>query len=86
MESPQKSPYEADIKSDPSDKSADQPPPYQYEKGLPTALEWIKENITSDPLGRIKRYFISLFPIFSWIYRYNFTWALGGASSIWTKF
>jgi hypothetical protein len=56
------------------------PPPYQYEKGTVTALEWVGENITNDFFERIKRYFISLFPIFSWIYRYNLAWASGGTS------
>ena len=63
-----------------SDKPTNEtpPPPYHYEKGLVTSREWISENLTSDFLGRVKRYLVSLFPIFSWIYRYNLTWALGG--------
>src|SRR5438552_11555218 len=57
---------------------------YQYEPHLVTTREWIHENVTSDFLGRIRLYLISLFPIFSWIYRYNWTWAIGGPSSeIW---
>jgi len=65
-----------------SDESVNEihPPPYHYEKKLVTTREWISENITGDFLGRVKRYLISLFPIFSWIYRYNLTWALGGIS------
>ena len=54
------------------------PTEYRYEKELVTTKEWVHENITSDPTGRVKRYLISLFPIFSWIYRYNLTWAIGG--------
>jgi hypothetical protein len=54
------------------------PPGYNYEKPLVTTKEWLSENITNDIFGRVKRYFISLFPIFSWIYRYNLTWATGG--------
>jgi len=54
------------------------PPPYSYEGRLVTAKDWVQQNITNDFLGRVKRYLISLFPIFSWIYRYNFTWFVGG--------
>jgi len=54
------------------------PPDYRYEKSLVTTKEWVHENITSDPIGRVRRYLVSLFPIFSWIYRYNLTWAIGG--------
>jgi len=68
-----------DIKVDP-ESSSNTSGHYQYEPQLVTTKEWIQENITSDFFGRIKRYLISLFPIFSWIYRYNLTWALGGTS------
>ena len=63
------------------DWSSNNPPVYQYEKGLVTTKEWIKENITNDVPGRFNRYVISLLPIFSWIYRYNLTWATGGIGS-----
>lgn len=56
----------------------DSPLPYSYEGRLVTAKDWVQQNITNDFLGRVKRYLISLFPIFSWIYRYNFTWFTGG--------
>jgi hypothetical protein len=73
-------PFNADIKVPPViDRDSPTPPPaYRYEKDLVTAPEWIRENITSDFWGRIRRYLISLFPIFSWIYRYNLKWATGG--------
>jgi len=61
----------------PSERSADG---LEYEVPLVTELDWIKTNITNDILGKLKRYFIGIFPILSWIYRYNFTWALGGIS------
>jgi len=51
---------------------------YTYEGRIVTANEWIQENILNDFFGKVKRYFISLFPIFSWIYRYNYTWFVGG--------
>src|SRR5579871_5051399 len=79
-------PFGGDLKLEDhaSDKPVSEtpPPPYHYEKGLVTTREWISENITSDFLDRVKRYLISLFPIFSWIYRYNLTWALGGTSCL----
>ena len=56
------------------------PPAYSYEGRVVTAKDWIQDNITRDFLGRVRRYFISLFPIFSWIYRYNLTWATGGTT------
>jgi hypothetical protein len=68
-----------DDKVDP-ESSSNESGHYQYEPHLVTTKEWIHENITSDVFGRIKRYLISLFPIFSWIYRYNLTWAIGGMS------
>jgi sodium-independent sulfate anion transporter 11 len=52
--------------------------PFIYETKLVTTNEWIHEHITNDITGRIKRYLISIFPIFSWIYRYNLTWLVGG--------
>jgi len=54
--------------------------PYEYTPPLIAANEWI-EKIASDPVGKFKRYFIGIFPILSWIYRYNLTWAIGGSSS-----
>jgi hypothetical protein len=58
-------------------------PNYSYEGHIVTANEWVKENITNDLWGKIRRYFIGLFPIFSWIYRYNFTWGTGGECYSW---
>ncbi len=55
---------------------------YAYAPPLVAADEWIHENITNDPIGKIKRYFLGLFPILSWIYRYNLTWATGGWSQV----
>jgi len=54
---------------------------FLYETKLVTTNEWIRENITDDFFGKTKRYFVGLFPIFSWIYRYNLTWAIGGMPS-----
>lgn len=67
-----------DVKLDPESSSNSSGGVYQYEPHLVTTKEWVQENITGDFFGRVKRYLISLFPIFSWIYRYNLTWAIGG--------
>jgi hypothetical protein len=77
------SPHFVDSKLDVdmSDKSQLSSPPYQYDSDLVTTKEWVQNNITHDLFGRIKRYLISLFPILSWIYRYNLTWATGGIFS-----
>jgi len=58
---------------------------FLYETKVVTTSEWIRENVTNDLFGKTKRYFIGLFPIFSWIYRYNLTWAIGGMLSISTS-
>lgn len=52
---------------------------FQYEQKLITEKEWIKKNVTNDIFGAIRRYLVGLFPIVSWIYRYNLAWALGGS-------
>jgi len=52
---------------------------YEYAPPLVAANEWIHKNITNDVVGKFKRYFAGLFPILSWIYRYNLTWAIGGS-------
>ena len=57
-------------------------PSYQYEPQIITIQEWIHEKILKDLSGRLKQYFASLFPILSWIYRYNLTWAIGGTRPI----
>lgn len=41
-----------------------------------TATGWVKKQ-SSNPMTRLKRYAISLFPIAQWIYRYNLTWLYG---------
>lgn len=51
---------------------------FQYEQKLVTEKEWIQKNITHDLPGATKRYLLGLFPILSWIYRYNLTWGIGG--------
>lgn len=38
-----------------------------------TVVDWFKLTF-ADPLGKIKEYFISLFPILKWIFHYNITW------------
>ena len=60
----------------------DDNPLYRYEKELISTKEYVKENLTSDFSGRVKSYLISLFPIFSWIYRYNLVWATGGFPTV----
>ena len=72
------SPFDAGLKCDGDNVSPSPVHNLQYEKGLVTTKEWIEQNITKDLLGRMKRYVIGFFPIFSWIYRYNLTWAIGG--------
>ena len=53
---------------------------YEYAPPLVATNEWFEKNILNDPIGKVKRYFIGIFPILSWIYRYNLTWAIGGSS------
>ncbi|CAH2352868.1 sulfate permease 2 [[Candida] railenensis] len=48
----------------------------EYDEGLPTALQWL-QKVFADPLGKVVRYFISLFPILKWILHYNYKWAYG---------
>lgn len=38
--------------------------------------DWSARTFT-NPVTQIKDYFVSLFPIATWIYRYNFTWFIG---------
>jgi solute carrier family 26 (sodium-independent sulfate anion transporter), member 11 len=71
-------PFVGDVKVAPYPDSKASEQSYQYEPPLVTTKEWIHDNITGNFFGKIKRYLISLFPIFSWIYRYNLTWAIGG--------
>jgi len=71
-----------DAKLDSSVEVSGPQTPFIYETKLVTTNEWIRENITDDFFGKIKRYLISIFPIFSWIYRYNLTWAFGGKHSL----
>ena len=66
--------------SKPNGDGASDKSDYQYEQKLITEKEWIKKNATTDIFGAIKRYLVGLFPILSWIYRYNITWGLGGNS------
>lgn len=49
---------------------------HEYLQKEPTVVEY-GERYLSDPLGRIKRYIVSLFPIASWILHYNTTWLYG---------
>lgn len=46
----------------------------QYQAQNPEVGEWFYRNLFSHPGARIKNYTISLFPIATWIYRYNLTW------------
>ncbi len=48
----------------------------EYEEKTVSTKDWLRDTF-SDPGSRVKRYFVSLFPIAQWIYRYNFTWFLG---------
>jgi sodium-independent sulfate anion transporter 11 len=41
----------------------------------PTAAEWLGKFRPNG--GAIKRYFISLFPFWNWIFHYNLTWLFG---------
>lgn len=46
----------------------------EYEEREVTVIDWGK-LVFNDPLGRIKNYLISLFPIAQWILHYNPRWA-----------
>lgn len=74
-------PVNGDAKFRPDNSSEHSAQSYEYTPPLVAANEWIHNNITSDPVGKFKRYFSGLFPILSWIYRYNLTWAIGGSSA-----
>ncbi|BFZ59354.1 Sulfate permease 2 [Saitoella coloradoensis] len=54
----------------------DVPPPAYYLEEEASARQWFKSH-TNNFSSRAKAYVISLFPVFQWISRYNFTWALG---------
>ncbi|KAF8630072.1 hypothetical protein AX15_003129 [Amanita polypyramis BW_CC] len=41
-----------------------------------STADWVKQH-TGSPLQGIRNYLLSLFPILSWITRYNFTWLTG---------
>lgn len=42
--------------------------------------DWSSRTFEDIP-GQLKHYVVSLFPIATWIYRYNFTWFIGDVSS-----
>lgn len=48
----------------------------EYDQPEVTVIDWTKETF-ADPWGKIKHYFISLFPIAQWILHYNFRWLTG---------
>ncbi|KAJ1677395.1 hypothetical protein EV182_006268, partial [Spiromyces aspiralis] len=48
----------------------------EYIEPLPSVRTWVKVHTTPSKQG-VKEYILSLFPILSWIYRYNMTWFLG---------
>lgn len=47
-----------------------------YVESPPSSKQWIKNNVLPSKTATVK-YAKSLFPIFTWIYRYNWTWFLG---------
>lgn len=49
---------------------------HEYQEKEPTVVEY-GQRYLSDPLGLIKRYLVSLFPIAQWILHYNGTWLYG---------
>jgi len=42
--------------------------------------DWASRTFENTP-GQLKDYFFSLFPIATWIYRYNLTWMTGDVCS-----
>ncbi|KAJ2865139.1 hypothetical protein FB639_005139, partial [Coemansia asiatica] len=50
--------------------------PIYYVEPLASSREWIKENVIPTKQQAVG-YAKSLFPIFTWIHRYNWTWFLG---------
>ncbi|KAJ1919887.1 hypothetical protein H4219_001667 [Mycoemilia scoparia] len=48
----------------------------EYIEPIPSVRTWVKDTVVPTKSG-IKDYIISLFPIATWIYRYNLTWFIG---------
>lgn len=48
----------------------------KFDEPKASTKAWVHSH-TSHPLIRLRDYFISLFPIARWIYRYNLTWLYG---------
>ncbi|KAJ1818738.1 hypothetical protein LPJ60_004160 [Coemansia sp. RSA 2675] len=50
--------------------------PILYVEPLPSSRQWVSQNLAISRTKAVT-YVQSLFPIFTWIYRYNWTWFLG---------
>ncbi|CCE87161.1 Piso0_005702 [Millerozyma farinosa CBS 7064] len=48
----------------------------EYRERTVGVMDWIRD-VFDDPLGKVKRYIIGLFPILQWIFHYNVKWAYG---------
>lgn len=76
---------EITVKAEPSGSGADSssyssPPPLtsfpEYNDRTISTRDWFKRVFT-DSWGQFISYGVSLFPIATWIYRYNLTWLTG---------
>lgn len=60
--------------------SIDSPPPHssfpEYTDRTISTRDWASRNF-ADLRGQLIAYLVSLFPIATWIYRYNLTWLTG---------
>ncbi|KAJ2744485.1 hypothetical protein GGI20_002923 [Coemansia sp. BCRC 34301] len=52
--------------------------PALYVEPLPSSKQWVAQNLVPSR-AKASAYIRSLFPILSWIHRYNWTWFLGDA-------
>lgn len=48
----------------------------EYHEHNVTVVDWFKK-VFADPLGKVKFYLTSLFPILQWIFHYNIKWLYG---------
>ncbi|KAJ2005106.1 hypothetical protein GGI04_002375 [Coemansia thaxteri] len=61
---------------EPSNAAALEREPILYVEPLPSSKQWVAENLVPSR-AQASAYIKSLFPILTWIYRYNWTWLVG---------
>lgn len=62
-----------------SDSSSDESSSGAFVDRTISVRDWATSTFEDTP-GQLKSYVVSLFPIATWIYRYNFTWFVGDVS------